>query len=170
MSFSDQQGEEEGANNVCRENDGPKAQNFSERGEIFVQEKRKDRSQRVFGEELLATENDDQKPERVTRAGDERTPRRVGKERGESGFCDEREAHREASGESRPRESDGGTLEFFFTFEADGFVDDLCADGDAFLNFLCFGDGGDRAFRIFDDRFYFLGWRWRHTKARGGLR
>jgi hypothetical protein len=47
------------------------------------------------------------------------------------------------------------TLEFFLALEAHGFVDDLGADGDAFLNFFGFGERGYGAFRIIDDRFYF---------------
>ncbi len=155
VSAGDQQSEEKCAGDIGGQDDGPEAQNFRDHLKIFVQQKRKDDGERVLGEELLAAEDDDQKAEGITGAGDERAPRRIGEIRGEGGFGEQRETHGKSGGQGGPRQSDGVTLEFFLAFEADGFVDDFGADGDAFLNFFGFGERGDGAFRIVDDRFCF---------------
>jgi len=165
VSAGDQQSEEKCAGDIGGQDDRPETQDFGDHLKIFVQQKRKNDRERVLCEKLLATEDDDQKAEGITGAGDEWTPRCVGEIRGEGGFGEQGETHGKSGGQGRPRQGDSVTLEFFLALEADSFIDDFGADGDALLNFLSFGDRGDGAFGIVDDRFRFLsggGW---HARA-----
>jgi hypothetical protein len=157
VSAGDQQSEEKCAGDIGGQDDGPETQNFHDHLKIFVQEEGKDDGEGVLCEKLLAAEDDDQKAEGITGAGDERAPRRVGKIRGEGSFGEQRETHGESGGQGGPSQSDGVTLELFLAFETDSFIDDFGPDGDAFLNFLSFGDRGDGALWIVDDCFRFFG-------------
>src|SRR5580704_7185143 len=144
VNFADTQCEQEGADEIGGEDDRPETQQAKQSLAIFVEEKRQDDRERVFGEELLAAEYDDEKADAISEAADERAPRRVGEMGHERAFGDEREAHGESGGERGPGEGGGGAAKFVFAFTADGFVDDVGADGLALFDLLRFGAGDDR--------------------------
>ena len=77
------------------------------------------------GEELLASEDDDQKPDAVTELADERPPSGIGKVRAQESFREQRKPHREPRGQTRPRERCGIARQFISAFAVDRAIDDL---------------------------------------------
>src|SRR4051794_10090505 len=68
---------DQSADQIRDQNDRPEMQHFDEVAQRFAREQRQNHRERVFREELLPAENNDEEPDAVAERRDERPPRSI---------------------------------------------------------------------------------------------
>jgi hypothetical protein len=114
--------EEQCAEQVCGEDDGPEARDIAEPPPVVEQGQHD--VERGFGKQLLPPQHDDEEARGVAQVRHERAPRRIGEVGVQYPFGNEREAHRQPGGEARPGDRRRGAVELLFALDADRLVDD----------------------------------------------
>jgi hypothetical protein len=117
-------GEHPGRCQVGDQHDGPDPKRQQESGHVTPGQHRDDRGQSGFGEELLASEDDDQEADRITEVGYQVAPWRIGKMCLQGCLREERKADRQAGSDTGPRQAVDGAIELLLTLVPDDFVDD----------------------------------------------
>src|SRR3954451_9623395 len=107
-----------------------------ERRNVLAVQQRQNRSERVFGEELLTPEHHQDKPDAIAELHDEGTPWSVREAVADQPFRDERESHREAGRQAGPRQRLRRAGELLLAFPPDRLVHDFHVDGASLLGFV----------------------------------
>ena len=118
------EGEDQRADEVGGEHDGPDAERGPERDHVAVMQRGDQSRQGRFGEQLLAAQDDDEEAEAVAKRRDQMAPVCVRQAGLHVGLGDEGEADRQASGKAAPGKAVEGAREFGLAFLANDFVDD----------------------------------------------
>ena len=91
--MTEQPRESERADQVCEEHDRPESRHIPEHADFLFSQQWQDDGERVLREQLLTTEDDDEKSDAVTELRDEWRPSRLRQMKLQKRFRDHRESH-----------------------------------------------------------------------------
>lgn len=111
-----------GADEIPEQHHAPEPQQQSQVGAGRVVHHRQDRRHGVFGKKLLARHDDDNKAEGVAEAFQQKAARNAFQMHMENPLRQQRRAHRQPGGDSRPEQRHRIALQLFFAILADVFV------------------------------------------------